>query len=353
MMKLDADQLGKRVGYLDSLKGFAILLVALGHICAGYMAAQMYPSARGVLTAIHKAIYMFHMPLFMTISGYVFHVAYFTNDGDPKRDRIFRQTLNLIAVYFLFSLMLGLLKMAAARYTNSATTWKDILSIPVLSISPYWYLYVLVTLYLLFSAGRGWICRIRPAVLLPVMAFLSVLGQFIGTDVWFELGRTLHYSFFFALGVVLHCQGKAFSVNAIATVAFGVCACTLALGSWHGVDPAPAVPLVNLMLGFFFTLFFWGVFSKVRFIAKNRVLRLVGCYSLEIYVLHCIFSAGQRPVLQRLGVSSAFIGTVLNLICSVLLSVLLGFACKCLRIHELLFKPVSYFSHKSANLKAD
>ena len=53
----------ERVLYLDNLKGFAILLVILGH-------AIQYCERPGSYDVLYKIIYSFHMPLFMTISGY-------------------------------------------------------------------------------------------------------------------------------------------------------------------------------------------------------------------------------------------------------------------------------------------
>lgn len=54
--------------YLDSLKGFAIGLVVIGHVLQAFVQDwQNYP--------ILKLIYMFHMPLFITISGYFFSLS--------------------------------------------------------------------------------------------------------------------------------------------------------------------------------------------------------------------------------------------------------------------------------------
>ena len=336
--------LQKHIGYLDSLKGFAIILVVLGHICAGYNAAQIYPSARYALTVIHNSIYMFHMPLFMTISGYVFHVAYITNDGEPKRDSISRQILNLLLMYLFFSLVLCFFKIVAADYTNSSISCKDILLIPILPISPYWYLYVLVTFYIVFSIKKARLCHVRPAVLLPILAVISVLGNLLGTDFWFSLDRSLYYLFFFALGIVL--QREEIPLNVFTMSIFCIGVSVLILVFWHDRN-INEIPLVNLMVGALFTLIFWGVFSKIRFFATNHVLRFVGCHSLEIYVLHCIFTAGNRAMLMWLGIRNAFISTFLNLFVSVAFPILLGFMCKSLGVHELFFKPVSYFCHKA------
>ena len=51
----------KRIEWIDELKGFAIFLVVFGHL----IQSKMLP----VNGWLHSAIYSFHMPLFMFLSG--------------------------------------------------------------------------------------------------------------------------------------------------------------------------------------------------------------------------------------------------------------------------------------------
>lgn len=53
----------KRINYIDRLKGFAILLVVMGHV-------SLF-SFRGNDNAVFGVIQSFHMPLFMFLSGIV------------------------------------------------------------------------------------------------------------------------------------------------------------------------------------------------------------------------------------------------------------------------------------------
>ena len=53
----------KRIGYIDYIRAFAIVLMIVGHI--------IQEDAR-LLMPIHEIIYSFHIPLFFFISGYVF-----------------------------------------------------------------------------------------------------------------------------------------------------------------------------------------------------------------------------------------------------------------------------------------
>ena len=53
----------KRLLYFDNLKGFAILLVVLGHCI-------QQCDTEGNYQFLYRLIYAFHMPLFMAVSGY-------------------------------------------------------------------------------------------------------------------------------------------------------------------------------------------------------------------------------------------------------------------------------------------
>lgn len=65
--------MGKRIEYIDAVKGFAILLVVMGHVDAA-----IHPDWREILQRSEvgamfwwKIIYSFHMPLFFFISGFL------------------------------------------------------------------------------------------------------------------------------------------------------------------------------------------------------------------------------------------------------------------------------------------
>jgi len=72
-----------RLDYIDIAKGFGILLVVLGHL--------------GILQSY---IYMFHMPMFFFISGFLFKKK--THD----REFIFNKTIQLLIPYFVFLLII-------------------------------------------------------------------------------------------------------------------------------------------------------------------------------------------------------------------------------------------------------
>lgn len=58
----------KRILQLDLMQGFAMALVVLGHHLFTFLPAWY--------KEMHTYIYMFHMPFFMFISGFLIHYSY-------------------------------------------------------------------------------------------------------------------------------------------------------------------------------------------------------------------------------------------------------------------------------------
>lgn len=73
----------QRLIYLDNLKGFAILLVVLGHCIQAHDISNSYQF-------LFRFIYSFHMPLFMMVSGYFGYKAsvVFLKDLKKKASRL-------------------------------------------------------------------------------------------------------------------------------------------------------------------------------------------------------------------------------------------------------------------------
>ena len=82
----------QRLHYLDNLKGFAILMVILGHCVQYRIAGYEY-------NLIFRIVYSFHMPLFFMISGYLSHKS------SPSIISIIRKrAYQLLIPYFCFGI---------------------------------------------------------------------------------------------------------------------------------------------------------------------------------------------------------------------------------------------------------
>jgi polysaccharide biosynthesis protein PslL len=94
-----------RIDWIDTLKGIGILAVVIGHISTGYI--QLW-------------LYLFHMPLFYFISGYLFRPS------TQTRRFFFKKALNLLLPYLIFLTLFSaremLPLMMSGQYTQSVIT---------------------------------------------------------------------------------------------------------------------------------------------------------------------------------------------------------------------------------------
>ena len=62
----------KKIEWISILQGWSMLLVIIGHIT---LTNQFKDPAFPFSAFLEKIIYSFHMPLFMLVSGYLFHFS--------------------------------------------------------------------------------------------------------------------------------------------------------------------------------------------------------------------------------------------------------------------------------------
>jgi len=62
--------MNERIGWIDSWKGILIFLVVLGHVVGG-LAHYTTGNAQSLMVAAYKAIYLFHMPAFFFVVGWM------------------------------------------------------------------------------------------------------------------------------------------------------------------------------------------------------------------------------------------------------------------------------------------
>ncbi len=295
-----------RLRWLDAWKGFAMLLVVAGHIADGYLDAGLFPEYRRTLQLWYDIIYSFHMPLFFVLSGYAFLIAY-GGERQAEKERFRLQLCNIAAVYVLFSIIQWIVKMIFASKVNSVYTVRDLFMIPVKTMPPYWYLYVLFFLYLI---GRMAERRKMPEIL-KLLGFLGIhsVSAYVSEDIWFELKHILYYGFYFYFGIYLaKCVAPVLRKN------------TKRLQKWRSRFP------------------------------KGRILPLLGRYSLEIYVLHCFITAANRTILFKFGITGFYWNVFVNLLAATALPVLFSMFLKKCRLHDLIFRPAARLA-KHTSLK--
>lgn len=331
-----------RIKYIDSIKGFAVICVVVGHVANGYLVTG---AADGIYHDLFNAIYAFHMPLFFTVSGFLFYQAYGADTG-VKREKVKAQIMNLTCIYLLHSILLGVFKILFSPYVNHPTTLADLLLIPIKPIQLYWYLFVLIVYYLVFS--REILLRQNSAALMLVTFALGLVSAWIPEYLLFDVKRVLYYYFFFYLGVTLNRRKNIQKKKGLLYFCFP-CAVLLYVIFWNHGTNLDSIPFVNQALGILCSVFIFCIFYQYKALGENRFFLLIGKYGLEIYLLHTYVLTACRALFHRLNINSAAIILLVSSAAGVFLPVAISVFCKKIKIYNYLFNP---YKSRKQKLKA-
>lgn len=118
----------------------------------GYKKAGIFSDYLFILNRMERLIYAFHMILFFILSGYTFYIAYCKNQ--EKRKSYFKQIVNLVWIFSLFSLLLWGIKWVGYSCfhlkMNDVYDIRDLLYIWIRPRTLYWYIWCLTFFYIVF-----------------------------------------------------------------------------------------------------------------------------------------------------------------------------------------------------------
>lgn len=283
---------------LDRAKGLGILLVVIGHLVS-----RSAPAGNDWYIVLKHALYHFHMPFFMYLSGYVVFLTGAARIPPSKWPELCaRRTYRLLLPFVLFGLVILLGKLVAARFILVdnlpgsleqgllGLVWNTDAS-PAESV---WYLAVLFALSVLVPPIL-WLLKGRTTALLVLALVLYVLPV---PHVMY-LDRIARFMSFFALGGLASDAGKAwldlidrYFVWALAALLGALWLALTVFASWN-----PDV-----------ALFVCGTLSmpalhglvRHRYFAGSTLLLTLGAYSFVIYLLNTPFIGLAKGVLLKI-----------------------------------------------------
>lgn len=351
-----------RLKNIDALKGFIIILVVLGHVLNGYLYGGFSPDDNRLFWSAYNIIYVFHMPMMMTVSGYMFLKAYYHREGKAyvmDKDRYLKHLANLIFVYLLYSLIYGIIKLTVPGYVSNDVTQLDVLKILVKTIAPFWYLYILIIFFLVFPLYMALLNKIsakhfRFAAMISMVIFMIIgfTGDYVvdqTRESVAELYRLCKYSGFFAVGINYAIAGigrddkelkRKRVISAAVLFVMGVIICC-AFWDRNGWRVLYKEQVVGILAGLLICPLIWFLFSSVIPDRYTGFLQFVGRYSLDIYVVHILFTAAIRVLLVRIGLTYAIPAILINTVISTAVSILIAVILKKLHLHRFIYKPFS------------
>lgn len=284
---------------IDYMKGIAIILVFIGHA-----ATPSFLPRPDVYEFIVQFIYMFHMPVFFFISGFLslklLNMNLKTQYLSFIKNKFYRLGLPFLTISIITNTLIIILK----KLTNSPIGIKELVDvIKIIFLYPengimgaLWFLYTLLFISIL-----------APLILkLPLKFTLIIsimLNIFFPNSISFlTLNRVAFFLVFFLLGIIfrkLYSESKElFEKNYFLIISlFIISITTYTYSSNFLINPYLLNSLI-LISGFFGIILVYNLAKKIKLL--NKILKLIGQHSIDIYIFSWFFQIASMILISAI-----------------------------------------------------
>ena len=302
----------KRDIWVDNIKVFACILVTLGHF-AQSMTKSGFVAVSDWTRWFNDTLYFFHVALFFLCSGYLYQKNSCIHDFSSWKNHVLKKVITLGIPYLVFSFATWVMKAMFADSVNTENT--GLLQTLFLNpVPPYWYLYVVIFLFAVIPTFRS-----RKVLLLAlgVTVVCRLILCWTGEFSVYLLFQSMEYAVWFVAGMAL----AAFPVLDRGSRSWKL---------WLGMGLAARFLTLSLFArslpGWTFVSVYMGVMGcgatvlimKAWFSGEksHRIWAWMARYTMPIFLMHTIFSAGWRVLLMKLGIVNVPVHILTGLIVS-------------------------------------
>lgn len=293
--------MGKRVVWLDSLKGALIILVVFAHCLA-----QIIGNDAANNNYWWCLIYSFHMAAFMAVSGYLQYRPA-SSRQKPLGQQLRRRFCQLMIPFFVWSVVYFAIRGHIEQFFNC-------IKLPNVT---FWFLWALFFISILFTLlerlSELW--RLNKDIFIGAFCIVCAIVLVIFKDIHFlGIQYVLYYYIFYVIGYYIRRFG--IEVKNIALLIALAVTWFLLASFWRPHTLPEFIPLTGMaaqMLRFGYKFVVAAVAVVVMFTAApkllngdskaNWVLVWLGKYSLGIYVIHLTFVDLVQSLVSRFIVS--------------------------------------------------
>jgi len=177
-----------RIREIDVLRGFAIVLVILGH---AFIVHPVDIHEVPWCASLHNWIYSFHMELFFLLCGAVYHCKSYIPYLKKKTERI-------LIPYLFFGIISLVLHVLGLEAVNKSYTLGGGINKLLFYGGSYWFLYALFILFLIYP----WVEKVcnKPWKEILFAIVCALVYEFVDVTNFLNLNRFFYYIPFFVTG---------------------------------------------------------------------------------------------------------------------------------------------------------
>jgi fucose 4-O-acetylase-like acetyltransferase len=288
-----------RKDWVDYAKGIGIIMMVYGHLLSsGYHAGLAIP--KHFFEISDSIVYSFHMPLFFLLSGL------FVESSLQKRgpwEYLKDKLLRIAYPYFIWSILQMSVEVLFSSQTQKGAGISDILAIAYRPWGQFWFIYALFLMHFVYTlVSRSGKFTIMIMFIVGVYLFFNPIRLNVAA-----LGGFSIQFIFFVCGIYL--RRYLVDMDALSLPLWAIISLLVVLlGSGYFVFENIIEPtrLTNGLhpyyLLYFSALGIIACVSLSQYLAKKNILqflKILGIYSLQIYLVHMVAGAGIRLILQQ------------------------------------------------------
>lgn len=327
----------KRIEWVDYLKAFACFLVVLGHLIQSLQKANI-DHHMNITNFINWFIYLFHMPLFMCVSGFLYCKSKREFSWKWYKEFELKKFINLVIPYFTFYLIFLGINVIFASSVNSVKGMNELIGMFNNPMPPYWFLYALLSIFIVVPILDHIFKNNKKAVFV-LFIILRIISIFLKTNIYF-IDSVMSYALYFYLGVFINENSKFEKKKCTLINIFSIIIYIIMSIIYYRhkmLCSKVLTGLINIVFAISGILICINIF---RMINSPKILNTFKKYTFQIYLTHTIFAAGIRIVLLKLGVTNYFIQFIIGLIGGIYVPVIMSIISDKIKYTNIFFYPV-------------
>lgn len=330
----------KRVVWIDYLKVFACILVVIGHLIQSLQKSNI-DNWKDITSFINWFIYLFHMPLFFAVSGYVYKINKKEFSLKEYKSFIIKKVINLGIPYIVFYLLYVIINMIFADNVNSPKGIEEIVGILNNPMPPYWFLYALLSIFIFVPLIEK-ILRNNKIAITILLVSLKIISLFISTNIYL-VDSFFDNAIYFYLGSIIKgvievprnkIRDSSILRNIMMIIGYIIGAIIYYILQSKINNYMCAI--INIIFAISGTLICFKIFKSIN---KLKIFDYIKKYTFPIYLLHTIFAAGFRIFLIQLGISNYFIHFIIGLFASIIIPIIIAKICEKTKYLNFFFYP--------------
>jgi len=289
-----------RTDWIDYGKGLGIILVVYAHLLSSAYNAGLGIQEHFFLLS-DSIVYSFHMPLFFFLAGLFVEQSYRKRGGIGF---LADKAKLLVYPYFIWSFLQISVELVFSQHSLRGVSVNDLLAVPYLPWSQFWFLYALFLMYFSYALFS----RFGKITMVAMMVSAVVLYMYpIRTPVMALNGFSTEFVFFVA-GILTRARVRDLEHPAVPGWAALPLLCFL-IGSGYAIFTY-MIPPERLISGahpvYFLFMSVVGItlcIGLAQYLARKQYLqfiRILGIYSLQIYLAHMLVGVAARISLLKL-----------------------------------------------------